>query len=132
MNRSSNQSGEQRAFQVPVGVEVSEIGHCLIEDRVQHLILNMAVHPINAVLYSSVIRHLVGLFEMERLGIDGTSHVEFLDERLILPPPQKLVIDKGLFITRIHVRLGMISTAQNNSHFIDSCGSIGPKRHEEF
>ena len=84
MDRPSNKSGEERAFRDAVGVEVGETCHCLIEDRVQLLILYMAVHPINAVFYRSVIRHLVGRFET-RLGSDGTGHAEFLDDRLILP-----------------------------------------------
>ena len=50
MYRPSNQSGEERAFG-DVGVEVGETYHCLIEDRVQLLMFNMDVRPINAVFY---------------------------------------------------------------------------------
>jgi len=87
MDRPASQSGEERAFRDAVGVHVGETCNCLIEDGVQLLILNMDVHPINAVLYRSVIRHLVGRFETERLPSDGTGHAQFLDDRLILPPP---------------------------------------------
>jgi len=79
---------------------VGETFHCVIEDRVQLLILNMDGRPINAVLYRSVIGHLVGRFETERLGRDGTGHAEFLDERLILPAPQEFVIDNGFSTTQ--------------------------------
>jgi len=100
MDRPSSQSGEKRAFRDAVGVEVGETCHGLIQDRVQLLIDNMAVHPINAVIYRSVIGHHVGRFETERLGSDGTGNAQFLDDRLILPPPQELVIDKGLSNTQ--------------------------------
>ena len=43
-----------------------------------------------------MIGHLVGRFESERLGIDGTGHAVFLDDRLILPAPEELVIENGL------------------------------------
>jgi len=104
MDRPASQSGEKSAFRDAVGVEVGKTRHCLIEDRVQLLILNMAVHPINAVHYRFVIRHLLGRFETERLGSDGTGYAEFLDYRLILPPPQELVIDNGHSTTHSHVR----------------------------
>jgi len=55
-----------------------------------------------------MISHLVGQIEMERLRSGGTGHAEFLDDRLILPPTQKLVIDIGPSTTTSHVRLGMI------------------------
>ena len=55
-----------------------------------------------------MIRHLVGRFKTERLESSGTSHTEVLDERLILPPLQNLVIDNGLSTTPSYVRLGMI------------------------
>jgi len=90
---------------------VGKTCHYVIEDRVQLLILNVAVNLINAVPYRSVIRHLLGRLETERLGSDGTGLTEFLDELLILPPPQQLVIDDGLSTTHSHVRLGMIRTA---------------------
>jgi len=51
MDWPASQSGEERAFGDAVGVEVGETFHGLIEDRVQLLILKMAVRPINAVLY---------------------------------------------------------------------------------
>jgi len=113
MDRPSSQSGEERAFGDDVGVEVGETYHCLIEDRVQLLILNMAIHPIYAVLFRSVMGHLVRRFETESLGTDGTGHAEFLDDRLILSPPQELVIDNGLSTTHSHIRLGVITLAQN-------------------
>ena len=89
MDRPSSQSGEQRAFRDVVGVEVGETCHGLIEDRVQLLILNMAVHPINAVLYRHVIGNLVGRFATESLGSDGTGHIQFLDDRLFCHPRKK-------------------------------------------
>ena len=46
MDRLSSQSGYEREFLDAVGVEVVETCHYLIEDRVQLLIFNMAVHPI--------------------------------------------------------------------------------------
>jgi len=103
MDRPASQSGEERAFRDAVGVEVGETCHGLIEDRVQLLIFNMAVRSINAILYGSVIGHLVGRFETERLGSNGTGHAQFLDDRLILPPTQELVIDNGLSTTHSHV-----------------------------
>jgi len=74
MDRPSSQSGEEREFRDAVGVEVGETCHGLIDDCVQLLILNMAVRPINAVLYRSVIGHLVVRFQTERLGSDGSGH----------------------------------------------------------
>ena len=104
MDRPASQSGEERAFRDAIGVKVGETCHGLIEDRVQLLIINMAVRPINAVLYRSVIGHLVGRFEKERLGSYGTGHAQFLDgDRLILPAPQDFVIDNGLSTTHSHV-----------------------------
>jgi len=109
MDRPSSQSGEERAFRDAVGVEVGENGHGLIEDPVEFLILNMAIDTIYAVLCRAMIRHLVGRFETERLGSGGTGHADFLDDRLILPTPQELVIDNGLSTTTpSHVRIGMI------------------------
>ena len=63
MDLSASQSGEERAFRDAIGAEVSETCQGLIENRVQLLILNMAVRPINAILYGSVISHLVGRFK---------------------------------------------------------------------
>ena len=60
-----------------------------------------------------MIRHLVGRFEPERLGSGGTGHTEFLDDRVILPPTQKLVIDNSLSTTPSHVKLGMIAIGKN-------------------
>ena len=108
MDRPSSKSGEERALRDTVGVEVGKTCYCLIEECVQLLILNMAVHSIYAVLYRSAIHHLAERFETVRLRSDGTDHAEFLDGPLILPPPQELVIDKGLSTTHSHVRLGMI------------------------
>ena len=68
----------------------------------------MAMDPINAVIYRSVIDHLVGWFETERLGSGGASHAELLDDSLILSPTQKIVNDNGLSTTRSLVRLGTI------------------------
>jgi len=51
MDPTSRESGEDRAFRDAVGVEVGETSHCLIEDRVQLLILNMTIHPIYTFLY---------------------------------------------------------------------------------
>jgi len=82
---------------------VGETCHGLIEDRVQLLILNMAVRPINAIMYGSVIGHLLWRFETELLGDNGTGHTQFLDDRLILPPTQELVIYNGLSTTHRHV-----------------------------
>jgi len=87
---------------------MGETCHCLIEDHVQLPTLYMAIDPIYAVLCGAMLRHLVGLFETERLGSTGTGEAEFLDDGLILPPPQELVIDNGLSTTPSHVRLGMI------------------------
>jgi len=97
MDRPAGQSGEERAFRDSIGVEVGETCHGLIEDRVQLLILYMAVRPFNAVIYRSVIGHLVGRFKSERLGSYGTGHAQFVDDSLILPPTQELVIYNGLY-----------------------------------
>jgi len=87
---------------------VGETCYGLIEDHVQLSILYMAIDPTYAVLCRAMISHLVGRFETERLGSAGTGHAEFLDDRLILPPPQELVIDNSLPSTPSHVRMGMI------------------------
>ena len=113
MDRPSRQSGEERAFRHAVRAEVGETVYGLIEDRVQLLLLNMDFRLINAVSYQSVIGHLVRRFETERLGSDGTGHAQFLVDRLILPPPQELVIVSGLSTTQSHVRIGMIRIVQN-------------------
>ena len=96
MNRTSSQSGEERVFRDAVEVEVGETCHGLIEDCVQLPILYMVIDPIYAVLSRVMIRHLVVRFETERLGSGGAGHAEFLDDRLILSPTQKFVIDNGL------------------------------------
>ena len=103
MDRPAGQSGEERAFRDAIGVEVGETCHGLIEDRVLLLVFNIAVHPIKAILYGSMIGHLVRRFETERLGGNGIGHAQFLDDRLILPPTQELVIDNGLSTTHSHV-----------------------------
>ena len=103
MDRPTRQSGEERAFRDAVGVEVGETCHGLIEDRVQLLIFNMAVRPTNAIPYGSMIGHLVWRFETERLGGIGTGHAQFLDDRLMLPPTQELVISNGLSTTHSYV-----------------------------
>jgi len=54
-----------------------------------------------------MIRHLVGALETESLRLGGAGHAEFLDDLLILPPPQDLVINHD-HTTSNHVRLGMI------------------------
>jgi len=82
---------------------VGETCHCLIENRVQLLLLNVAVHPINAALYRSMIGYLVERFETERLGSYGTGHAHFLEDRLILPPTQELAIDNGISTLHSHV-----------------------------
>jgi len=51
MDRPTSQAGYERVFRDAVGVELGETCHDLIEDRVQLLIFNMAVRPINAILY---------------------------------------------------------------------------------
>jgi len=84
MDRSSSQSGEERAFRDAVGVEFGETWHGLIEDRVQLPIIYMATDLMYAVLCRTMIRHLVGWFETERLGSGGTGHTDFLDDCLIL------------------------------------------------
>jgi len=86
---------------------VGETCHGLTEDHVQLPILYMGIVLIYAVLCQAMIHQLVGRFETERLG-SGTSYAEFLDDRLILSPTQKLVIDNSLSTTASHVRLGMI------------------------
>ena len=86
MDRSSGQSCEERAFLDAIGVEVGETCHGLIEDHVQLPILYVAIDPIYVVLCRALIRHLVGRFETERLGRDGTGNAEFLDDRLIQSP----------------------------------------------
>jgi len=102
MDRPASQSGDERAFRDAFGVEVGRTCQGLIEDRMQLLIHNMAVRPINTILYGSVIGHLVGRFETERLGNYGTGHAQLLDDRLILPPTQKLVTDNALSTTHSH------------------------------
>ena len=86
MDRTSSQSGEERAFRDALGVEVVETCHGLIEDRVQLPILYMVIDPIYAVSCRAMISHLVVCFETEHLGSGGTGHTEFLDDRLILSP----------------------------------------------
>jgi len=73
----------------------------------------MVIDPIYAVLCRAMIRHLVWWLETKRLGSAGTGHAEFLDDRLILPPPQELVIDNGYSTTPYDVRLGMIRIDKN-------------------
>ena len=82
---------------------MGETSHGFIEDSVQLFIFNKAVSPIKAILYGSVIGHLAWRFETERLGGNGTGHAQFLDDRLILPPTQELVIYNGLSNTHSHV-----------------------------
>ena len=67
MDRPSIHSSEERAFRDDVGLDVGETCHGLIEDLVQLPILYVAIDPICAVLYGSVIGHLVERFETERL-----------------------------------------------------------------
>jgi len=56
-----------------------------------------------------MIRHLVGDLEKKLLGHGGADHAQFLDDRLILPPLQELVINHDLpSSSSSHVRLGMI------------------------
>ena len=74
MDWPASQSGEERAFRDTIGVEVGETCYGLSEDRVQLLIPNMAVRPINVILYRSMVDHLVGRFETERLGSYGAGH----------------------------------------------------------
>jgi len=57
--------------------------------------------------------YLVGRFETERLESGGTGHTELLDDRLILPPTQKLVINNGLSTIPSRIRLGMIGIGKN-------------------
>jgi len=53
--------------------------------------------------------HLVGALEAERLGGGGAGHLQLLDDRLILPHPQELVINHDLpTSSSSHVRVGMI------------------------
>jgi len=54
-----------------------------------------------------MIRHLVGAHEAERLGLGSSGHAKFLDDRLILPSPQDLVIYHDL--PPSHVKLGIIT-----------------------
>jgi len=108
MDRTSSQSNEERTFRDAVGVDVGETYHGLIEERLQLPMLHMAIDPIYAVLCRVIISHLVGWFETERLGSGGSGHALFLDDRLILSPTQKPVIDNGLSTNPSHVRLGMI------------------------
>jgi len=54
-----------------------------------------------------MICHLVGALETERLGHGGACHAQFLDESLILPPPQELVTNHEIIPSR-HVGLGII------------------------
>jgi len=67
MDRPSRQSGGECAFLEAVGVQMCETGHGLSEEIVQFFIL-----------------------ETERLGRIGFDHAQFLDDRLVLPPPQEL------------------------------------------
>ena len=87
---------------------MGETCHGLIEERVQLSIFYVVIDPIYAVLCRAIISNLLGWFETERLGSGGTSHTEFLDDRLILSSTQKLVINYGLSTTPSNVRLGMI------------------------
>jgi len=103
MDRPSSESSEEHAFLDAVGVVVCETCPGFIEDHVQLPILYMANDPIYAVPIRAVIRHLIWRFETERLGSGGTGHAEFIDERLILQPTLKLVIDNGLSTTPSHV-----------------------------
>jgi len=48
----------------------------------------MANDPFYAEICRAMIGHLVGRLETERFGGGGDGHAEFLDDRLILPPPQ--------------------------------------------
>ena len=61
-----------------------------------------------------MIRHLVGALETERLGRGGAGHAQFLDDYLILPPAEKLVInhDFPTSSSSSHVRLGMKGMGQ--------------------
>ena len=78
-----------------------------------------------------MIRHLVGALKTERLGRGGAGHAQFLDDRLILPPPQELVINHDLPTSSTTlVRVGMIRNGKLYLLFIGSCGSIDPSRPE--
>ena len=85
-----------------------ETYHGLIQDRVQLPIVYMAIDPIYSVPCRALIIHLVEWFESGRLRSGGTGHTEFFDDRLILSPTQKILIDNGLSTTPSHVRLGTI------------------------
>jgi len=54
-----------------------------------------------------MIRHNVAALETERLGRGGDGHAELLDDRLILLPPQELVINHDT-PTSSHFKLGVI------------------------
>jgi len=46
-----------------------------------------------------MIYYLVGALETERLERGSAGHADLLDDRLILPPPQELVISHDLSTT---------------------------------
>jgi len=54
-----------------------------------------------------MIRPLIGALETERIERGGSGHAELFDDRLILPPPQELVLSHDIPTSSL-VRLGMI------------------------
>jgi len=61
----------------------------------------------NDILSRAMISQIIEALETERVGRRGTGHSQFLDDRLILPPLQELVINRDLPPSS-HVRLGII------------------------
>lgn len=89
MYRPSRETCEELAYREAEGVEVSETGQRLVLESVQIIVLYVPVNLIHAVFRSALIRHLVGVLELERIGNGGAGHARPL-VRLVLPPSHEL------------------------------------------
>jgi len=106
---------------------VGDTGNGLIEVRVCNP-YNLFARLFNLCCSLSSRDPFFGVLETERLGGGDAVHAEFV-HRLILPPPQELVIDHGLSTAPSHVRLGMMRIGKI---LIGSFDCIDPSHHAAF
>ena len=80
-----------------------------------------------AVMFRDVFRHLLGANVTELFGSGRAGHAQLFDQRLVLPPPQELVIYHGSLPTAMFI-VGMIRMCKIPT-FIGRCGSMNLSRH---
>jgi len=107
MDRTSNETREERDFRDTVGVHVSKTRHRFSNHNVKIFVLYMSVGQINYVLGWAVIGHLVGALEPERFTSCRASYTQFFDDSLILSTAQELKINYSFPACTSRVRLGM-------------------------